>query len=154
VKDSTHPSVVAPPLYDTTNLRLDVLVHLQDIGDTLAHDDEFAGTRGQSRRLEGFQLQSDPQVPGLSMQYMAHLEGIGDVPFVNEGQFIGTRGQSRRLEGFAIRLTEPAAAKFDVVYMAHLQGTGDTGFFQNGQFCGTRGQSRRVEGILVRVSPK
>jgi uncharacterized protein YjdB len=88
------------------------------------------------------------------MQYMAHLEGIGDVPFVNEGQFIGTRGQSRRLEGFAIRLTEPAAAKFDVVYMAHLQGTGDTGFFQNGQFCGTRGQSRRVEGILVRVSPK
>jgi len=34
VKDSTHPSVVAPPLYDTTNLKLDVLVHLQGIGDT------------------------------------------------------------------------------------------------------------------------
>lgn len=154
VKDSRHPTIVAPPLYDTTNLKLDVLVHLQGIGDSTAHDDQFAGTRGQSRRLEGFRLQLNPQVPGLSMQYMAHLQDIGDVPFVNEGQFVGTRGQSRRLEGFAIQLTGPAAASFNVIYMAHLQGTGDTGLFQNGQFCGTRGQSRRVEGILVRVEPK
>lgn len=154
VKDSSHPTVVAPPLYDTTNLKLDVLVHLQGIGDSTAHDDQFAGTRGQSRRLEGFQLWLNPQVPGLSMQYMAHLQAIGDVPLVNEGQFIGTRGQSRRLEGFSIQLTGPSAANYDVVYMASLEGSGDTAFFQNGQFCGTRGQSRRVEGILVRVSPK
>ena len=154
VKDSRHPAVVDPPLYDTTNPKLDVLVHLQGLGDTAAHDDQFAGTRGQSRRLEGFRLQFNPEIPGLSMKYMAHLESTGDVPFVNEGQFVGTRGQSRRLEGFAIELTGPSAANFDVIYMAHLQGTGDTGFFQNGQFCGTRGQSRRVEGILVRVVPK
>jgi hypothetical protein len=154
VKDSTHPTVVSPPLYDTTNLKLDVLVHLSGIGDTLTHDDEFAGTRGQSRKLEGFQLWLNPQVPGLSLQYMAHLAGIGDVAFVNEGQFIGTRGQARGVEGFAIVLTQPAATNFDVFYMAHLQGTGDTPFFQNGQFCGTRGQSRSVEGILVRISPK
>jgi hypothetical protein len=82
---------------------------------------------------------------------MAHLQGSGDVPFVNEGQFVGTRGQSRRLEGFAIELTGPAAANFNVFYMAHLEGIGDTSVFRNGQFCGTRGQSRRVEGILVRV---
>jgi len=133
---------------------LEVLVHLQGIGDLAFRDNEFAGTRGQSRRLEGFQLQISPPVAGLSMRYMAHLQGIGDVPFVNEGQFVGTRGQCRRLEGFAIELTGPVAANFDVVYMAHLQGTGDTGIFRNGQFCGTRGQSRRVEGILVRVKPR
>jgi hypothetical protein len=85
---------------------------------------------------------------------MAHLQGIGDVPFQNEGTFIGTRGQSRRLEGFAIELTGPAAPNFTVVYMAHLEGMGDTGFFRDGQFCGTRGQSRRVEGILVHVNHK
>ncbi len=153
-KTYKHPSQVAPPLYDTSNLKLDVLVHLQGIGDVASRDDQFAGTRGQSRRLEGFQLQFNPLIPGLGMRYMAHLQGIADVPFVNAGQFIGTRGQSRRLEGFAIQLTGPVAANFNVVYMAHLQGTGDTSFFQNGQFCGTRGMSRRVEGILVRVSPK
>jgi Matrixin/Clostridial hydrophobic W/Putative peptidoglycan binding domain len=140
-------------LYGRRGVGLDGLVHLEGIADQGFRENEFSGTRGQSRRLEGFQLQISPAVGGLSMRYMAHLQDVGDVPFVNEGQFIGTRGQSRRLEGFAIELTGPAANNFRVRYMAHLQGTGDTGIFENGQFCGTRGQSRRVEGILVRVEP-
>ena len=144
----------ARALHGRRGPELDVLVHLEGIGDLNFRENEFAGTRGESRRLEGFRLQISPAVADLSMRYMAHLQNIGDVPFVNEGQFIGTRGQSRRLEGFAIELTGAAASNFNVVYMAHLQGTGDTGFFSNGQFCGTRGQSRRVEGILVRIEPR
>lgn len=141
-------------LYGRRGPTLDVLVHLQSFGDRTYRENEFAGTRGESRRLEGFQLEFSPQVPNLSMRYMAHLQGIGDVPFVNEGQFVGTRGESRRLEGFAIELTGSESTNFNLFYMAHLQGIGDTGFYHNGQFCGTRGQSRRVEGILVRVEPK
>lgn len=141
-------------LYGRRGRALDVLVHLEGVGDQTYRENELAGTRGQSRRLEGFQIQIDPPVPGLSMRYMAHLEGIGDVPFVNEGQFVGTRGESRRLEGFAVELTGQAAPNFNVFYMAHLQNIGDTGFFQNGQFCGTRGQSQRLEAILVRVEPR
>lgn len=138
----------------TTPITLSGLVHLQDRGDVPFVNDEFIGTRGQSRRLEGFQIQFNPPRPDLSMRYMAHLQDIGDVPWVNEGQFIGTRGQSRRLEGFAIELTGPAKANYTVRYMAHIQDQGDTGFFQDGQFCGTRGQSRRVEGIWVSVGPR
>lgn len=134
--------------------RLDVLVHLEETGDQSYRENELAGTRGQSRRLEGFQIRFDPPVANLSMRYMAHLQDIGDVSFVNEGQFIGTRGESRRLEGFAIELTGSAAPNFNVFYMAHLQDIGDTNFFQNGQFCGTRGESRRMEAILVRVEPR
>lgn len=130
------------------------VVHLETIGDVAFVNDMFIGTRGQSRRVEGFQIQFNPPIPGLSMRYMAHLQDIGDVPWVDEGQFIGTRGQSRRLEGFAIELTGPAAANYTVRYMAHLQDLGDTGYFYNGQFCGTRGQSRRVEGMLVHVGPR
>lgn len=141
-------------LYGRRGPTLKVLVHLQNIGDVRFRDNEFAGTRGQSRRLEGFQIDFTPPVPNLGMRYMAHLQNIGDVPFVNAGQFVGTRGQSRRLEGFAIELTGSARSNFNVFYLAHLQNMGDTPFFQNGQFCGTRGQSRRVEGILVRVEPK
>jgi hypothetical protein len=137
------------------------LVHLQDIGDITFRDNDFAGTIGQARRLEGFQLDFNPPRPDLGLRYMAHLQDIGDTPWVNGGQFVGTRGQSRRLEGFAIELTGPAAVNFNVRYMAHLEGVGDTPlgtsarpYFQNGEFCGTRGQSRRVEGIMVRVDPK
>lgn len=135
-------------------LLMDVLVHLEGIGDLAFHEDEFAGTRGQSRRLEGFQLSFNPLLDGLSMQYMAHLQGNGDVAWVSGGQFVGTRGQSRRLEGFAIKLTGKHASEFTVKYMAHLEGTGDTDWYSDGQFCGTRGQSRRVEGICVKVVKK
>ncbi len=141
-------------MYGRRGPAMRVLVHLQNIGDRVFRENEFAGTRGQSRRLEGFELRINPAVPGLSLRYMAHLQNIGDVPFVNEGVFVGTRGQSRRLEGFAIELTGAQAVNFNVIYMAHLEGTGDTGLFSNGQFCGTRGQSKRVEGILVRIEHK
>jgi len=133
---------------------LSVLVHLQGLGDRIGRENEFLGTRGESRRLEGFSIEITPKVRDLELRYMAHLEGIGDVPFVEGGQFIGTRGQSRRLEGFAINLTGRDADEYDVAYMAHVQDFGDTGLFFNGQFCGTRGQSRRVEGLLVRIDPK
>lgn len=138
-------------LYGKRGPSLRVQVHLENRGDVTSRENEFAGTRGQSRRLEGFQINFIPNVPGLGMRYMAHLQTSGDVPFVNAGTYIGTRGQSRRLEGFAIELTGPEARNYNVFYMAHLQGTGDTAVYQNGQFCGTRGQSRRVEGILIRV---
>lgn len=135
-----------------TSAPLTITVHLQDIGDRTYHADEFAGTRGQSRRLEGFAIRIQPAVPGLTMQYMAHLQDIGDTPWCKEGDFVGTRGQSRRLEGFAIKLAGPNASHYTVSYMAHLQNIGDTSFLSDGEFCGTRGQSRRVEGICVRVN--
>ncbi|MCA9780343.1 MAG: matrixin family metalloprotease [Candidatus Eremiobacteraeota bacterium] len=141
-------------LYGKRGLELRVLVHLEGMGDIERRDNEFSGTRGQSRRLEGFQIAIATSIQGLSCRYMAHLEGIGDTGWVNEGQFVGTRGQSRRLEGFAIELTGPQAPNYDVIYMGHLQNSGDTGYARNGQFCGTRGQSRRLEGLLVRVQRK
>lgn len=141
-------------LYGRRGPALRVTVHLQGIGDVRYRDNEFAGTRGQSRRLEGFQLQLATAVPNLSLRYMAHLQGIGDMAFVPAGQFMGTRGQGRRLEGFAIELTGSAAKNYNVRYMAHIQGIGDTGYYDNGKFCGTRGQGRQVEGMLVRIEPK
>jgi uncharacterized protein YjdB len=80
---------------------------------------------------------------------MAHLAGIGDTQWVQQGEFVGTTGESRRLEGFAIQARNDA---YTVSYMAHLEGTGDTSIFRDGAFCGTRGQSRRVEGVQIWVS--
>jgi len=125
------------------------IVHLQNIGDVSFQSGAFAGTRGESRRLEGFSLAIADGTPNLGIQYMAHLQDIGDTPWVNGGQFIGTRGQSRRLEGFAIRLTGSAARNYNIRYICHLQNIGDTPVRSNGEFCGTRGESRRLEGLQV-----
>ncbi len=138
---------------------LKILVHLQGIGDLVFQEDELAGTRDESRRLEGFQIEFVPPVLDLGMRYMAHLENIGDVNFVDQGTFIGTRGESRRLEGFAVELTGSKASGFDVFYSAFLGtstfgiggGVGDTPIFSNGQFCGTRGEGRILSGIKVDI---
>lgn len=141
-------------LYGKPGPALRVRAHLEGYGDRMGRESEFIGTRGEYRRLEGFQIEIATPVPNLSLQYMAHLEGIGDTPMVPEGNFVGTRGQHRRLEGFTIELTGSAAGNYNLFYLAHLQGIGDTPLMTGGNFCGTRGQSRRVEGILVRIEPK
>lgn len=138
----------------TDPLQMDIIVHLQNYGDKFYHEGDFAGTRGESIRVEGFQLTFHPIQRGLGMQYMAHLEGMGDVPWVSDGQFVGTRGEARRLEGFAIKLTGDRASQYTVQYLAHLEGFGDSGWYSDGQFCGTCGQSRSVEGICVKVLRK
>jgi hypothetical protein len=135
-------------------LALTGYVHLQDVGDVPLRDGVWAGTKGQSRRLEGFSVNFVAPVPGLGLAYMCHLQDVGDTPWLPGGSFCGTRGQSRRLEGFAMRLGGANAANYDVFYECHLQDIGDVGPFKNGGFCGTRGQSRRVEAILVWVKAK
>ena len=49
----------------------------------------------------------DPQ-PTMSVEYRAHVQGIGWQPWVRDGATAGTVGQSRRIEAIQIRLV-PAA---------------------------------------------
>lgn len=131
-----------------------VLAHIERIGDREFRQNEFAGTRGKALRLEGFAINIDPPIPGLSMRYMAHIQGTGDTPWASEGESIGTRGAGLRIEGFAIELTGSEAANYNVYYMAHIERVGDTQEFSKGEFCGRRGMGLRIEGIKVRIEPK
>jgi len=126
-----------------------VSVHLQGIGDRVFSLNQWAGTKGQSRRLEGFKIYN--LGGGISIEYMVHLQGYGDTRWTSG--YVGSKGQSRRLEGFAIRMKGVNANKWSVRYSAHLQGYGDTPTVRDGAFCGTRGQSRRVEAILINIVP-
>jgi hypothetical protein len=131
------------------------LVHLEGIGDSPLVNAQWAGTKGQSRRLEGVELKLSPTLLGaLRIEYLCHLENWGDLGPVVEGVFCGTRGQSRRLEAIQIRLAGPAAQFFTIKYECHLQGTGDVGPVADFATCGTRGQSRRLEALRVWIEHK
>jgi uncharacterized protein YjdB len=136
---------------------IDVTVQLQGMGDRLFYGDQFAGTRGQSRRLEEFVIRFDPPMPNLSLAYMAYIHNSGDTgdpadpsTWTPEGGRVGTPGQ--QIEGFAIVLTGTDAAKYEISYMAHIQRVGDTQWFWHGDFCGTRSESLRVEGMRIRIN--
>ncbi|WP_426337421.1 matrixin family metalloprotease [Pseudoduganella sp. R-31] len=141
-------------LYGKRGPAMRVRAHVEGYGDMLGVENQFLGTRGESRRLEGMQLEISSPVPGLSIEYMGHVEGYGDTQFQSEGSYLGTRGQGRRLEGIAIRLAGPAAGQYTVRYMAHIEGHGDSALHSDGQFLGTRGESRRLEGLLVRIEKR
>ncbi len=133
---------------------LNVLVHIERVGDHQFHEHEFAGTRGKSLRLEGFALEINPPIPGLGIRYMAHIQGNGDTPWVTEGEWVGSRGSGLRIEGLAIELTGPEAANYSVYYKAHIERVGDTPEFSNGDFCGRRGMGLRVEGMEIHIDRK
>ena len=63
----------------------------------------FCGTRGQSRRLEGFAIRlNGPNAARYDVFYSGHLQDVGDVGPLKDGDFCGTRGQSRRLEAMVV----------------------------------------------------
>jgi Clostridial hydrophobic W len=131
-----------------------VLVHIQGFGDIACSDRDWCGTRGESRRLEGFAVRLPSTLKDVQLQYMCHIQSRGDTQWLPSGQFCGTRGQSLRLEGFAMKLSGPGATRFRLTYQAHVQGLGDTRVFSDGEFAGTRGQGRCVEAIRVAIEPR
>ncbi|MGL5081942.1 MAG: hydrogenase [Microcoleaceae cyanobacterium] len=144
----------APRSGSLSAVGLKVLVHLQGLGDREFGAQEYAGTRGQGRRVEAFQISLFPPISGLNLQYQAHISGVGDTPMTPAGQLVGERGKGRQIEGFAIELTGPQATNYDVFYTAHVQNKGDVPVCTQGQYCGTRGQALRVEGMKVWIQPK
>jgi uncharacterized protein YjdB len=147
------------------SLPLEVLVHIRDVGDRSYRERKWAGTKGESRRLEGFQIRILPPVPDVGLRYKAHVEGIGDTDWQYSYceqtvdafrccAYAGTRGESLRVEGFQIECTGSARDNYAVVYQAHVDGLGDIGPLRDSEFCGTRGESRRIEAVRVRVTPR
>lgn len=143
-----------PPTDQVAVVGLEVMVHIEGIGDRKFSDNEMAGTQGEGRRLEGLQLSFNPRYAGLGIRYMGHVQNVGDTPWVGEGQYVGTRGEGFRLEGFAAQLTGPEASKFNLYYMGHFAHHGDSRILANGELCGARGQGLTLESLKIWIQPK
>lgn len=61
-------------IYGSLAITFTLTVHIQDIGDVGYHQNQFAGSRGEAKRLEGFQIIFNPPIPGLNLEYFAHLQ--------------------------------------------------------------------------------
>lgn len=129
-------------------MKISGYVYLQNDKRRLVND-EFAGTRNQSRPMESFYLRILPDIPNLKLEYMAYIENFGNTPWVKEG--VTVRNNHNRIKGFAVRLIGTDAAKYRVSYMAHLSHSGDTDFYSNGEFCGYHDGDHQVEGMLVHL---
>ncbi|HWY90421.1 MAG TPA: hypothetical protein VNY31_07090 [Solirubrobacteraceae bacterium] len=132
-------------------------VWLENVGEEGFTDNQFAGTRGESRRMEGFQL-AFPHPPGsLGLRYRVHVQSIGWMDWVDGGTYAGTKDQGLRCECFQIEITGSGPDPFGylVMYMAHQENhEDDIGPFSEGQACGSVGLGLRLEGMAVTVVNK
>jgi hypothetical protein len=82
--------------------------HVQDEGDTKdwVSDGNFVGSSaGWQHQIEGFVIELTGTLAGnYYVEYMAHLQEIGDTIFYKDGAFCGPRGQGRRVEGIQVRV--------------------------------------------------
>ena len=126
--------------------------HVQGIGwQGMKYGNELVGSTGQSLRLEAIKgvITQDLWNIGGKLEYMAHLQGVGDTDWIGDFNICGSVGESRRIEGAAFRLTDKLPELYDVLYRGHLEGIGNTRWYKNGEFIDTKSESRRLEGIQV-----
>ena len=122
--------------------------HVQDYGwQSWKSNGEVSGTVGQSKRLEGININLS-NING-SIEYKTHVQDIGWQDWKSNGQMSGTSGQSKRLEAIQIKLSGEAANQYDVYYRVHAQDYGWLDWAKNGESAGTEGYSKRLEGIQI-----
>lgn len=95
-------------------------LHIQDYGwicdvndpSTWQEGPHFAGTIGESKRIEAIQIKlldaSNHQLAGYSVQYSGHVQDVGDVAMVADGSKLGTVGASQRLECLKVSIVKVA----------------------------------------------
>ncbi len=125
--------------------------HVQDIGWQGAKTNgAFAGTTGQSKRVEAFKVSLSTDISG-SINYQAHVSDIGWQASVKDGAVAGTTGQSKQVEAVKIWLSGDISNYYDVYYRVYVENFGWMGWTSNGSAAGTSKIGYRVEGIEVRL---
>lgn len=86
-------------------------VYVQDQGWTPWVMDEWAGTKGQSLRVEAVQVRTSRGAdPDWHVQYRAHVQCAGWLPWVDDGAVAGLPGLGLRVEAVEVRIVIKSGA--------------------------------------------
>ncbi len=117
-------------------------------------DGEVSGTSGQSKRLEGININLPDMDCSGGIEYRTHVQTYGWQDWARDGAMSGTEGESKRLEAIQIAPYGQVADRYDVWYRVHAQTFGWMGWARNGEEAGTAGYSKRLEAIQIVLVPK
>lgn len=91
-----------------SDVKIDALAHIQNVGDVTYQNigkDTIIGTEGESKRLEGLELQCTGLPNGKALKFQVHEQdkGWSSVATADEiGAFRGSVGEKRRIEAVRI----------------------------------------------------
>jgi len=145
------PQVLEPPPQTEREIRTEISVHIERVGDRVFAGSSWAGTPGGQRRIEGFSIKPLQEIQPSEIEYKALHPGGIETPWVPGPQFCGTRGRSLPLTGLAIRIAPHVQDQFSVVYQAAFFRSGVTEARSNGAPCLPKLSGDTLEGINVRI---
>jgi hypothetical protein len=154
------PPDAAPPVLLTAEqpstrpqreIRAEVTVHLEGVGDRVFPGAAWAGKPGERKRIEGFTIKPLQELRPNEIEYKALHPGGVETPWIAGPQFCGTRGRSLPIVGFAVRIAPHVQDQFSVVYQAAFFRSGITESRSNGAPCLPTVAGDVLEGINIRV---
>jgi hypothetical protein len=109
------PAAAAPPAGPQV---MDMVAHIQGLGDVGAVIDERLGEVGSKRWIEGFAIAPTREVAPSDIEYQAVLGRGWLSPWVEGGEFCGSRGMALPVLGLRLRLRGDAARDWECTYSA------------------------------------
>lgn len=135
-------------LNNKRKFKINAIANIQQDGmkEYSGYNNLIIGTTGQQKRMEAIAINID----GIDLNYMVHVEKIGDVGGSISGQILGTVGRKTRLEGIAFNIKSiPQGYKFQ--YRTHIEKQGWGKWCNPGEYSGTKGKGLRMEAIEIKI---
>lgn len=146
------PAPAPAPASASAARPVDIIAHIQSLGDGGACFGEWLGVAGSGRWIEGFAITPRAEVALLDIEYQAVLGKDWVSPWVEGGQFCGSRGMALPLLGLRVRLRGAAAQAFTLrLTVGFVDGT-CIGPVAGGEECQSE-QLSPVEAILIELLP-
>jgi hypothetical protein len=144
--DAAVPAVPSQPKV------MDLVAHIQGVGDVGAMLGDWLGEKGSNRWIEGFAVAPTSHVGPADIEYQAVLGRDWLSPWVEGGQFCGSRGMSLPLLGLRLRLKGEAAKNFTCSYQATFVDGGSIGPVAAGEACQVESLAA-LESLKISIAP-
>lgn len=139
---------------DESDLKLTLVVRLQDIGEVLCQGTDWCGTIGEKRKVEGFALMETGFSEELRVEYMARLEDGTETAWIQQRGYCGTRDRGLGLQAVAFRLVGGMSGAFNIKYQVHVRNQGTLPISENGKIVGSNSQQLPVEAIRLWIEKR
>jgi len=149
-----QPAMPAPHAQAGGSVRLQITAHVQNRGDVVFSDSQWAGFVGQRLTVESFTILPLEAIAPAMIEYKAITSTGIETPWVSGGSPCGTRGLGVPLVGFAIRLKPPMDATYHCEYGAALVSGARIGPMVNGAPCRSPDPANPIEGIWVSIAAR
>lgn len=129
-----------------------------------AKNDEAAGTKGYSYRIEAIQIavvEKGADAPGTTQNafvekpvdvvYSSYINGQGWQDSVKNGATSGETGKSQTIGAIEVKL-ENVSDSGTVKYAGHIQGIGWDSWKEAGEICGTTEGNKRLEAFKIKLT--